>query len=50
MYLEDYYFCRTQTQMHGRFHRKALSNTNLRKRIRETPTKSFQNKQGTLGH
>jgi hypothetical protein len=50
MYLEDYYFCRTQTQMHGRFHQKALSNTDLPKGITKTPPTQLQQGKTPSGH
>jgi hypothetical protein len=47
MYLEDYYFCRSQTQIHGEIYRKALSDTELHKGMTKMPTNSTQTEQNT---
>jgi hypothetical protein len=44
----EYYFAGHKHKYMGDFTERRLFNADLRKRIRETPTKSFQNKQGTL--
>ena len=49
MYLEDYYFCRSQTQIHGEMHRKALSDAELHKGMTKAPNNLTQTEQNTTG-
>ena len=49
MYLEDYYFYRSQTQLHGEMHRNALFDAELHKGMTKTPTNLTQTEQNTIG-
>jgi hypothetical protein len=49
MYLEDYYFCRSQTQVHGEIKWKVLWDAELRKGMTKTPTNSTHTEQSTTG-